>query len=187
MRERRIAVLAIQETHLTENTINELHDQFSGRIHIKHTGDPLQPNSKGVAIILNKQLTKWKEATACEIFPGRALLLTLPWRNDSIINILAIYAPNAANKNQNFWEALDQKWVQENLPLPDIMLGDFNLVEESIDRLPVHRDAPNAIQSLVKFKERLNLFDGWRQNNPTKQSFTFRQPQGVTQARSRID
>ena len=162
MREKRVALLAVQETHLTEETITDLHSQFPGRIHIKHTSDLLHPNSKGVAIILNKQLTKWKEATTREIFPGRALLLTIPWRNNSVINVLAIYAPNPTNENQLFWETLDQKWLDENLPLPDVMLGDFNLVEEPIDRLPVHGDAPSAIQSLNKFKERLNLFDGWR-------------------------
>ncbi|PPQ76596.1 hypothetical protein CVT26_012786 [Gymnopilus dilepis] len=74
MRDKRIAVLAVQETHLTEDKVISLENQFERRLKIYNSGDPLQPNSKGVAILLNKQLTKWQEATTVEIVAGRALL-----------------------------------------------------------------------------------------------------------------
>ncbi|KAK0496496.1 hypothetical protein EDD18DRAFT_1105610 [Armillaria luteobubalina] len=38
------------------------------------------------------------------------------------------------------WEALMAMWADLNLPNPDGMSGDFNFVEDAIDRLPVHRN-----------------------------------------------
>ena len=60
--------------------------------------------------------------------------MALPWHLDATLTILNIYAPNAHNENQTFWETLAQKWDELNLPLPDIMLGYFNIVEDSLDQ-----------------------------------------------------
>ena len=186
MRDQRIAVLAIQETHLNEINVNQLNNQFHGRLRIWNSQDPVNPNAgKGVAIILNKHLTSWKEATVRNIVPGRALLISLPWQNTSIVNVLAIYAPNSAQENAIFWESLNSKWLNGNLPIPDIMLGDFNLVEEAIDRLPAHRDSAQAVSKLVAFKEMHSLRDGWRHQNQSDLSYTYTQE--TTQSQSRID
>jgi hypothetical protein len=111
--------------------------------------------------------------------------MSLPWHGNSIVNVLAIYAPNVAQENAEFWTSLTDKWTEENLPIPDIMLGDFNVVEEAIDRLPAHRDSAQAVSRLASFKALHALQDGWRNNNPTEQFFTFTQE--ATQSRSRID
>ena len=186
MREQRIAILAVQETHLDEIMAGNLNTQFNGRLSIWNSPDPINPSAgKGIAIVLNKHLTSWKEAVTRTIVPGRALLMSLPWQGDSIVNILAIYAPNAAHENADFWTNLAEKWMEENLPVPDIMLGDFNLVEEAIDRLPAHRDNAHAVSKLANFKALHTLRDGWRHNYPTEQFFTFMQQ--ATQSRSRID
>ena len=65
------------------------------------------------------------------------------------------------------------------------MLGDFNLVEEAIDRLPVHRDNTQAVDKLVSFKALHTLWDGWRHIYPTEKSYSFTQE--ATQSRSHID
>ena len=184
MRERHIAILAVQETHLKQTDIDEIHSQFYGRMEIKNSSDPDHPNAKGVAFVLNKQKTAWKEALVTEIIPGRAIRLEIPWQ-EARINILAIYAPNSPAENAEFWETLHNKWVQENPPLPDIVLGDFNLVEEMIDRLPAHADAHGAVDKLREFKALLGLSDGWRRTNPMEKAYSFTQE--ATQSRSRID
>ncbi|PPQ81141.1 hypothetical protein CVT26_011105, partial [Gymnopilus dilepis] len=185
MRENRIAVLAVQETHLTEAKVASLESQFHKRMRICNSGDTAQPNSKGVALILNKKLTTWKEATTIEIVPGRALLMMLPWKGRSLVNILAIYAPNQPQENALFWQSLENKWQDENYPIPDILLGDFNMVEDSIDRLPVHGDNHQSVQNLQSFKELIAVRDGWRNCFPNERKYTFKQ--ASTQARSRID
>ncbi|KJA25730.1 hypothetical protein HYPSUDRAFT_107566, partial [Hypholoma sublateritium FD-334 SS-4] len=110
-----------------------------------------------------------------EIEPGRALLLTLPWQDNSKINILNVYAPNKKADNEKFWKDLDKKWMDENLPIPDIMLGDFNLVEESIDRVPVKPTDGRALHALNEFKTTINVMDAWRIDHQYDEIFTWEQ------------
>jgi hypothetical protein len=75
IREKRIGVLATQETHLNDVHINRIHNLFDKRIKIYHSIDPNQPNAKGVAIVLNKEITNTTNVVVSEIIPGRALLV----------------------------------------------------------------------------------------------------------------
>jgi hypothetical protein len=55
------------------------------------------------------------------------------------------------------------------------MLGDFNIVEDSIDRLPCHSDNHNAVEALQDLKTLLHLEEGWRKSNPNTKAFTYMQ------------
>jgi len=189
MRDRNIGVMAVQETHTNDETIQQLHNQFS-RLHILNSSDPEHPNAKGVALVLNKQKTAWKEASTKIIEQGRAILLTIPWQKVSILNILAIYAPNGATENANFWERLENKWHEENLPMPDILMGDMNVVEDSIDRLPISHSNARAAEKLESLKADLGLQDGWRRQNPELLAYSYKQASTIGDtlpSRSRID
>lgn len=89
------------------------------------------------------------------------------------LNILNVYAPNDPSENQRFWETIHDNII--NLPQPDVLLGDFNIVEDSIDRIPAHPDHTNAVNALRALKSHLNLQDGWRQTNPSDLTFTYAQ------------
>ncbi len=65
------------------------------------------------------------------------------------------------------------------------MLGDTNIVEDMVDRLPCHKDNTNATQALAELKNYLQLKDGWQEINPTTTAFTFMQLS--TGSQSRID
>jgi len=67
-------------------------------------------------VVLNKHLTHWKEAKTTVIFPKRAILVELPWKETTRINILAVYAPNITKTNANFWLELQDKWDENNYP-----------------------------------------------------------------------
>lgn len=136
VKEKRLGVLAIQEAHLTQEHVDDLHKLFGKRLQI-HFSQGQNTNAHGVAIVLNREITNIHGIQQVDIIPGRAMLLTLPWHSDLTITILNVYAPNAHNENQQFWETLELKWVNLNLPMPDIMLGDFNLVEDAIDRFAI--------------------------------------------------
>jgi hypothetical protein len=113
------------------------------------------------------------------------MLLTLPWHTDLTLTILNVYAPNAHNENEQFWDTLETKWSDMNLPFPDIMLGDFNIVEDAIDRLPSHKDPSHAVIALDSLRSTLQLKDGWRATYPAHRSFSFLQT--GTGVQSRID
>ena len=63
------------------------------------------------------------------------------------------------------------------------MLGDFNLVEDSLDRLPCHMDDPNAVAALGNLKANFDLVDGWRRTNPDKRAYTHQHAPNASQGR----
>jgi len=50
-------------------------------------------------------------------------------------------------------------------------MGDFNCVENNIDRSPPHKDNEKVVASLRKITTRNKLIDVWRMQNPTSQNF----------------
>jgi len=64
----------------------------------------------GVVLVLNKNLVTWKEVVTYKLVPGWAILISVPWYKESIINVLAIYAPNWESENVTFWNLLKDKW-----------------------------------------------------------------------------
>ena len=52
--------------------------------------------------------------------------------------------------------------IRPSIPKPYIMLGDTNIVEEAIDRLPAHMDPVGATRAMANLKAHLDLTDRWR-------------------------
>ncbi|PPR01210.1 hypothetical protein CVT24_006120 [Panaeolus cyanescens] len=185
VRENNISITVVQETHLTPDRLESILQRYK-RLHIIHTYDQDQTNSKGVAFVINKYTTRWKEARATEVEPGRAMILSLPWREEEIIHILGIYAPNPVSEQIDFWEKLKNKILSDpEIPNPDFMIGDFNMVENKLDRLPPHADDRRILEQFHTLKDELNLSDTWRAENPTERKFTYLQKS--TGSQSRID
>jgi len=97
----------------------------------------------------------------------------LPWHGESKLNIAAVYAPNSDSENAEFWDNLRKMWEEQNLPMPDIVLGDFNMVEDAIDREPAHDTSANVVNMFEDFKISLGIVDAWQQDNPTAEEFTY--------------
>jgi exonuclease III len=184
MREQNIGVLAVQETHMTEELQTSIEATFK-RLRIFSSSDPESQNSKGVAIVLNRSITNSDNATCKNVVPGRAISLTLPWHASDVLNILAVYTPNDVTENRDFWTELKQGREDNKFPRADIMLGDFNIVEDSLDRLPSHADRPQPVRALRELKHRLGLIDGWRSLNRDTKAYTFTSESNG--AHSRID
>ena len=101
----------------------------------------------GVAFVINKEIVSTMSTTTIEIDPGRALLMNIKWHNEQKLSILNIYAPNSPHAHPVFWSNIQSKL--ESLSLrPEILLGDFNIVEEAIDRAPAHEDYEPAVYCL---------------------------------------
>ncbi|KAG6824749.1 hypothetical protein H0H92_005933, partial [Tricholoma furcatifolium] len=174
LRNDKIDVLILQETHLTDARRDDLNHIYRKRMHILSTINKEQPNAMGVAIILNKETTKWSEAETVTIWPGQALLVTFPWGNENTFSCLAVYALNAPYHNTIFWNDIRTSWDLLRLEKPICMVGDFNVVEDTIDRLPSHHDANTQTEALDRLKTRLGVADGWRRKNPQTIDFSFR-------------
>ncbi|KAG1726452.1 Endonuclease/exonuclease/phosphatase [Suillus occidentalis] len=174
MREKKLGILCVQETHLLNEHITSIDNIFSRRLKVLNSSDPDQPgNSAGVAFVINKELVENSNYKMLELIPGRAIVLTIHWHQNQPITILNIYAPNAANEHPLFWETIQKKWEENELDEPDFMVGDFNLTEDPIDRAPARPDNENATNALRDLRQKLNIQDTWRLTFPTARAFTF--------------
>ncbi|EPQ51600.1 hypothetical protein GLOTRDRAFT_27271, partial [Gloeophyllum trabeum ATCC 11539] len=108
-----------------------------------------------------------------EIVPGRALLLTTTWHASDTISILNIYAPNDYGTQRDFWQSIQNRWETEDLPHLDFMVGDFNLVEDPIDRSPPHADPQPTADALRDTRMTLGLVAAWCTDNPSERRYTF--------------
>ncbi|EPS99236.1 hypothetical protein FOMPIDRAFT_1030950 [Fomitopsis schrenkii] len=111
----------------------------------------------GVAFILNRELVDIADIHMKEIVPGRAAYINMHWHAEKQITILNVYAPNGATDNQDFWKKLKSEYENNRHPKPDIVLGDFNLVEEAVDRLPAREDPDGPVQELKALLQHLDL------------------------------
>lgn len=173
MREKRIGILCLQETHLTHEHERQIDNLFSRRLLVLNSSDPDRPgNSAGIAFVVNKELTNTANVKMTVLVPGRAAVLSMKWHNEKNITLLNIYAPNNAHEHPIFWTKVREKWLEAGLNNPDFMLGDFNLTEDPLDRSPARLDNENAIEALRQTRNALNLQDSWRLTFPHRRMFT---------------
>ncbi|RDX39706.1 hypothetical protein OH76DRAFT_1490890 [Lentinus brumalis] len=73
--------------------------------------------------------------------------------------------------------------------VPHLMAGDFNNVEDALDRLPVGEGPDQSILALDELKEDLGLMlaDGWRMTYPSVREYTFQRGDGRNAVFSRLD
>ncbi len=182
IRDEKIGVLALQETHLNEERVAALNELFGRHMHVFYSALPGQATGAcGVAFALNKRFVDPEKCTLRVVVEGRAISLTLPWAAERVLRIINVYGPNVPAQNANFWMNLRQA----DVGVVDMLLGDFNVVEDGMDRIPARQDPVQASEALRVLAEDLNVHDGWRAENPHTKAFTYLHK--ATGAQSRLD
>jgi exonuclease III len=179
----RVAILGVQEAHLTENLAGTIGMAFETRLKLFYSPLPGTDNAAGVAMLLNKGLVNTEGASADVLVPGRAILVTLPWHAGEPLKVLCVYAPNDSGANATFWETLNDLLATTPRLKPDIMMGDFNLMEDSVNRLPCHHDDATPVAALGELKSSAGLVDGWRRTHPDKREYTHQHAPNTSQGR----
>ena len=184
-----IAILALQETHLDDDRLEQVQACFGRNLEIINSPLPGNPRaSAGVAFVINKALIRPKEFSVSELDPGRAIMIRLKWLESCATSIVNVYAPNDRGDDQpDFWKRVMSNRRTLRLPLPDFVLGDFNVTEDSIDRVPAHADNHRAIEALREVRREWNIQDTWRHINPTQRCFTYHANANGSQVQSRLD
>ena len=120
-----------------------------------------------------------------ELIPGRVLLLMLDWHNDQRLTILTIHAPNSPHAHPQFWSEIENK-INDNPHRPDLLLGDFNIIEDAMDRAPAHEDyEPLAVVDCLRdLHNAIGIQDTWHLENPTTCMYTSA---GNANSLSRLD
>ncbi|KAL7279519.1 hypothetical protein ACG7TL_007362 [Trametes sanguinea] len=192
MKNRRIGVLMLQETHLTADRKSDVMSMFKGRIKIFHSQHPDSPTRKeGVAIVLNKSQVPTEDAACIEIVPGRAIQVSLKVHGNEQVHLLCVYAPTSdgVEVRRSFYAKVREFYeTHPNIARPTLMAGDFNNVEDSLDRLPVSEpDASLAELDSLKLALGLMIADGWRATNPVERCYTFHRGTGGEATCARLD
>ena len=94
--DQRIAILALQETHLDPTLLQDVKACYGSRLEILISQQPTNPRSSaGVAFVINKAMIRPKEYKLYELIPGRAAALKIKWLENEDTLLLNVYAPNA--------------------------------------------------------------------------------------------
>ncbi|KAH9858141.1 Endonuclease/exonuclease/phosphatase [Lenzites betulinus] len=187
-----IGVLLLQETHLTAERCADIKRMFKGRLKVLFSPHPDAPTRKeGVAVVLNKAQVNAEGAEVRVIVPGRALQVSVVTRGGEPLHSLCIYAPTSDGIEERrafFREVKNYYESHPATPRPHLMAGDFNNVEDRLDRLPIS-DPDASLEELDALKDYLGLMiaDGWRMTNPTKRAYTFHRGAGDLALCSRLD
>jgi exonuclease III len=186
MREQKIGALIVSEMHMSAAQALEVQDSFMGK-HLKifNYEYPENPAAKGIAIVLNWEITNVEGVKVHYLIPGKAILTVVPWHGTRTMTILGLYAPTESDEEKiNFWNTLCELWLTIDLPVPDAIGGDFNVVPDAIDRLPHRADSDAVVATYLRFMHLMEVKDGWRQHNPDTKAYTHVSTRGTL---SRID
>ncbi|KAJ7032284.1 hypothetical protein C8F04DRAFT_882753, partial [Mycena alexandri] len=176
MYDEKIGICVVGETHLSAAQASEIQDDhiLGRRLDIYHSPNPENPSTRGLAIVLNREITNTAGVKVHYLIPGRAVLAVIPWHGKLTHPVLGVYAPvESMQENKNFWDKLCDLWMTTDLPVPDSMGGDTNIVEDPIDRLPHRADNAAASAALARFKRLVGLQDGWRTVHPDTKAYTY--------------
>jgi exonuclease III len=186
MREQKIGILIVCETHMSAAQALEIQDNFMGkRLKLFNYEYPENPAAKGIAIVLNREITNIEGVKIHYLIPGKAIVAVVPWHGTRTITVLGLYAPTESDEEKiNFWNTLCELWLTIDLPVPDAIGGDFNVVPDAIDRLPHRADSDVVVAAYLRFICLMEVKDGWRQHNPDIKAYTHVSTRGTL---SRID
>lgn len=184
----RVAILALQETHLDQQLLEEVRTCFGKNLEIINSELPTNPRaSAGVAFVINKALIRPQELSVTELEPGRAQMMKIKWLDSCATSITNVYVPHNRDDQKGFWARVMTARRTKHLPLPDFVLGDFNVTEELIDRIPAHYDNQEATDALRDVRREWNIQDSWRHVNPMAREFTYHANANGSHIQSRLD
>ena len=188
MRSNKIAILAIQETHLDNDHADSIWNCFGNCFKLLCSSDPERPRSKaGVAFLINKALLPTNITKLHILVPGRAIMIKLKWPDTENLTIINIYAPVRKERQPNFWAQVETIRREKHLSRPDFLLGDFNIVEDAIDRAPARHDDRIATDTLRDIRLTWEIQDQWRHAHPNTNLYTYRYQKHRETRLSRLD
>ncbi|KAE9394275.1 hypothetical protein BT96DRAFT_756146, partial [Gymnopus androsaceus JB14] len=188
--QKQIGVLVVGEAHMDDERRDEITRIHGNDLKIFYSKLPDSRNKAGIAVVFNMRITNTIGIQMYEVVAGHAIIIETNWHNDERISILAVYAPNTDSAtNAAFWGKIEDFYDRHpRIKKPNILLGDLNMVEEPLDRLPACSDPTAITSSFDSLKCSLQLEDGWTNTYPDTLKYTFKQNiSGQRLRHSRLD
>jgi exonuclease III len=165
----RIVILALQETHLDLDRTERIQECFSKNLEIITSEDLNDPTGRaGVAFVINKTLLDLRELSTHKLLLGQALMLKIKWLEACETSLLNVYIPTNQAKQEPFWNEVNTTRRGKHLAHLEIVLGDFNIMEDKIDRVPAHADNKTAAKALRNIRQSWEIQDMWRHAYPNE-------------------
>ena len=169
-------ILIFIETHHKKlDDISSLFHTYQSNFNLLHTeaedGDPYA----GIVVLVNNEFILTQTTI---LLPGRLLNFRIKCHKEEY-NITAMYGYTGKNASQAslklFTGPLEQ---QHNTSDNNIILGDFNFVENDLDRTNQSRTGKNQVDKnlaslWVEFLSKIDLTDPFRVRNPKKRMFSY--------------
>ena len=166
-----ISILALQETHIKTEYIEELNKKYR---YIKFYGCSASTSSGGIMFILSESARTLNDMNYKSFECGRTGMLSLKYR-DQTLNMVNVYMPNDKTHQRetltNLRRALKNETGIKDSEL--IVLGNWNFVEDQVDRSPQHTDDRGVNREMTKLKTALDLSDRWHKANLSTRKYTW--------------
>ena len=169
-------VLILVETHhklMSEiSPLLHAHLKNSSRIHTPASDE--DPYAGIVVLVSNR--VKLLENT--EVLPGRILNFKIQGSR-KVYNISAVYGYTSKNASQSKIKGMtDELTKYHDVFDNNIILGDFNFVENDLDRTNKSRNGKNHLDNVLSrvwcdFTEKLGISDPFRIRNPRRRTFSY--------------
>ena len=175
MKDRKANIISLQDTHWTEKDLLSVKQIWGNECYLNGT----LTNSRGVAILLNKNLEYQITSTKSDSC-GNFLYLSIKL-SSMTINLINIYAPN--NDNPNFFNCI-KDFLLTNHADYTVICGFNPVLDQTIDtKTYKHVNNPNAQKTVKDMMNELNLLDIYRLLHPNVTRFTWRKRNPIKHAR----
>ena len=157
-------IILLQETHVTcKSQADEIAKKWSGDCFWSFgTG-----KRAGVAMFVSP---RFQGKISRFIFDSDGRIFSaLIQIGDCQLNLVNVYAPNTVAGRRTFFQNLHQYFLSPSR----IVAGDFNCVDNSLDRLRVYNDSLPDKSTFRRFLSDCSLIDVWRKQHPRGNSFTW--------------
>ena len=166
-------IIFLQETHTVSKVVNTYKSEWNGPMYCSHGSS----NSKGVAILLNKNFDASLVDTIHNSADGRILILELCIQGTNF-KLINLYAPNNEGEQKAFY--LNVKNLLNKLKItPEdnvLMGGDFNITfNNDLERKGGERKKSKISEIMEEIALDAELHDIWRVKNPNTKRYTWRQ------------
>lgn len=167
MKQKQLDVLLLQETHSDDKNVTDWIKEWNGHIFLSHKTS----HSGEVAILFAKNFTPCSFKIE-EIVKGRLLKIYALFEKYVLV-FICVYAPTLSIKRMFFWgDILCSTLGKCNSEEYLFLSGDFNCVEQNIDRNHIEPHMPSR-KRLCEIIERNDLCDVWKNLNGNLRQYTW--------------
>lgn len=185
MRDNHIGLALVQETHMSESQAAQMQANFQ-RLLVFASPTPDHESSRGgIACLVNREIMQIESITHTVLEAGRAALITIVKKSGSVLCALNIYAPATTPLERTQFYQRINKYFEDNRHArrPLYMGGDFNMVEEGLDRSSGKDTTEHTANAFSALKMTLRMQDSYRLIDPDTRNWTFSTAQGEVWSR----